>query len=76
MTEKVFSREAVVIAVRLATQGMAGLLSPEKALETIETLPEDLADIVMEETCKACREQAKAKARVMAKMLNKIAAME
>lgn len=69
MAEKVFSREAVVIAVRLTAKGMAGLISGEEAEKTIETLPEDLANIVMEESCKAARAQNKKRLQALATMI-------
>ena len=69
----VFSKEAVTTAIKFTAQSIAGLVSKEKALETLESLPEDIATIVMEAVVTTAKAQAAAKARQFAKMMGNIA---
>lgn len=71
--EKLFSKEAVVTAIQLTAQTMAGVMKREDALKALESLPETLADLVMEETIKANRMRAAEKAKVMSKIFGMLA---
>lgn len=70
---KLFSKEAVIAAIRLTAQGAAGVLNREEAEKTIESLPEDLAEIAMSETISAMKKQASLKAKMMSKILGQLA---
>lgn len=70
---EVFSKEAVITAIRCTARGIAGLMKRDEAEKTIESLPEDLAEIVMGESTKACKEQAAVKAKSMAQALSMLA---
>lgn len=70
---KLFSKEAVITAIRLTAQGAAGVLNREEAEKTIESLPEDLAEIAMSETISAMKKQASIKAKMMSKILGQLA---
>lgn len=70
---KVFSKDAVLAAIRLTALGAVGCMPKEEAIKVIESLPEDLADMVMEQTIKALKTQAAAKAKAMSKALGLLA---
>lgn len=71
--EKLFSKAAVITAISLTARSMAGLVTREEALKTLENLPETLAECVMEEVVKAHKAQAAQKAKVMSKVLGMLA---
>lgn len=71
--KELFSKKAVVTAIRLAVQGTAGLLDRKEAEKVIESLPENLAEIAMEETVKALKAQAARRATHMSKVLGMLA---
>lgn len=71
--KELFSKKAVVAAIRLAAQGAAGVLNRKEAEKVIESLPENLAEIAMEETVMALKAQAARKAQQMSKVLGMLA---
>lgn len=71
--EKLFSKAAVITAIRFTAQSMAGLVKREEALKTLEDLPETLTECVMEEVVKATKARAAQKAKVMSKVLGMLA---
>lgn len=71
--QKLFTKEAVETAVKLAAGGTAKILSEEEARAAIESLPEELADLVMETTISVLKKAAARKAKLMAQTLGIIA---
>lgn len=69
MAEKLFTEKAVLTAIQLAVKGTARILNKEEAVKMIESLPEDLADMVMSETLKAFEQQAAKRANIIASVL-------
>lgn len=73
MEQELFSKEAVIAAIRLTAHGTAGVMPREEAEKILESLPEDLATTVMVETVAACKAKIAAKAKAMAKVFNTFA---
>lgn len=71
--QKLFTKEAVETAIKLAAEGTAKVLSGEEARAAIDSLPEELANFVMETTIVALRKAAAKRAKLMAQTLGVIA---
>lgn len=74
--EKVFTREAVEVALQLVALGVAGMLDPKYAKEKLEALPEDLSKMVMATTMSAHATQKAVLPELLDKLIEKAVAKD